>query len=194
MDSQLGAKLCQPQYQAWAPLKIFSCIAFCMHLCDQRLHCICDWKGRSVYNSIEKLTWILWHNRLWEIIITGIKKVIWQQYHRSGHFRCKNIIVVHVNHENNKHKNYILLQIISTFCTQSHSIASSLFCLIFDNCRGDSWQTHDNFLLTVRLIACLYCHSTCLQRLPLLFCMCVVHQQLHGSHERSKLFVLHWHV
>ena len=52
-------------------------------------------------------------------------------------------------------------------------------------CHSSSWQTRENFSLSVRQIVCLYCHSTCLQRNWVPFCVLVVHQQLHVSHKHS---------
>ena len=86
----------------------------------------------------------------------------------SGNFHWKNLFVVCVNHENTNTK-YILQQIIMPVSLISVS---------------DLWQTCDNFLSV-----CLYCHSTCLQRSLVLFRMCVVCQQLHGSHEHSRMFI-----
>ena len=48
---------------------------------------------------------------------------------------------------------------------------------------GDLWKTCDNS------VVCLYCHGT--EFFAFLSHACIVHQQLCGSHDCSRLFVLH---
>ena len=95
------------------------------------------------------------------------------QYHRSEKFRCKNIFVVC--------KNEISLLLAHFVHTVLAQLAASSVWL-----DANGWQ----------LSQCLidhpsYRHCTYLQCSSVLCRMWVVRQQLRGSHECSKLFVLH---
>ena len=49
-------------------------------------------------------------------------------YRRSGNFRCKNIFVVCVNHENKIHKIYFTITVSTFLYTRFHSIYNLLLC------------------------------------------------------------------